>query len=143
MTVEEAVYLVLQSAAQQKENGKAALYVLNMGKPVRIQILAESMIRMKGLVPGQDIQIVHTGLRPGDKMHEVLTYQHEELDETDIDCVRIVRKLPDIGQGFELALESLLKTAAERDPARAVYQLNAMIKNFALMENAQQVASTA
>jgi O-antigen biosynthesis protein WbqV len=143
MTVEEAVYLVLQAAAQQEESGTAALYVLNMGKPVRIQTLAESMIRMKGLVPGQDIKIVHTGLRPGDKMHEALTYDYEELDETSIACVRIVRKLPKIGQGFGLALESLLKTAADRDPARAVYQLNAMISNYATQETGHQVASTA
>ena len=142
MTVEEAVYLVLQAAAQQEESSAAALYVLNMGRPVRIQTLAESMIRMKGLVPGQDIKITHTGLRPGDKMHEALTYQHEELDETGIECVRAVRKLPKIRQGFELALESLLKAASERDPARAVYQLNAMISNYATKENAHQVAST-
>ena len=134
---------MLQAATHQKESGTAALYVLNMGRPVRIQTLAESMIRMKGLVPGQDIKIAHTGLRPGDKMHEALTYQHEELDETDIECVRAVRKLPKIGQGFELALESLLKAASERDPARAVYQLNAMISNYATKETEHQVASTA
>lgn len=143
MTVEEAVYLVLQAATQQKENGLAALYVLDMGRPVRIQSLAESMIRMKGLVPGQDIQITHTGLRPGDKMHETLTYSHEVLNKTDITGVQIVKAQPPIGQGFELALESLLKAAADRDPARAVYQLNAMIVNFAVRPNAEQVASTA
>lgn len=143
MTVEEAIYLVLQAAAQQREHGDAALFVLDMGKPVRIQTLAESMIRMKGLVPGQDIQIAHTGLRPGDKMHEALTYDHEALETTEIEGVRIVGKLPAIGQGFELALESLLKTAAERDPARAVYQLNAMISNYATIESDHQAASTA
>lgn len=143
MTVEEAVYLVLQAAAQQKEEGSAALYVLDMGRPVRIQSLAESMIRMKGLVPGQDIQIVHSGLRPGDKMHEALTYAHEQLHPTEIKGVRRVQAQPPAGQGFELALESLLKTASERDPARAVFQLNTMIETFAVTGPAPQVASTA
>ena len=140
MTVEEAVYLVLQAASQQKENGNAALYVLDMGRPVRIQSLAESMIRMKGLVPGQDIQIVHSGLRPGDKMHETLTYSHEELTKTKVAGVSIVKPNPMIGQGFELALESLLKAASARDPARAIYQLNAMIVDFAESPDAAQVA---
>lgn len=143
MTVEEAVYLVLQAAAQQKENGQAALYVLDMGRPVRIQTLAESMIRMKGLVPNQDIQIVHTGLRPGDKMHEALTYEHEDLCQTEIAGVRIVKTPPYPVQGFELALESLLKVASERDPARARYQLNSMISNFAVHPSGTHVASTA
>jgi len=143
MTVEEAVYLVLQAAALQKENGKAALYVLDMGRPVRIQSLAESMIRMKGYVPGQDIEIVHTGLRPGDKMHETLTYEHEHVAETDVTGVRVVTADTPPQQGLELAMESLLKAASEREPARALYQLNAMISNYAARETNDQVASTA
>lgn len=131
MTVEEAVYLVLQAAALQKSEGEAALYVLDMGRPVRIQSLAENMIRMKGLVPGQDIQIIHTGLRPGDKMHEALFYDHEDISESEADGVRIVKTGRAVGQGFQLAFESLIKAASERDPARAEYQLNAMISNFA------------
>ena len=131
MTVEEAVYLVLQAAALQKSAGESALYVLDMGRPVRIQSLAENMIRMKGFVPGQDIQIVHSGLRPGDKMHETLTYGHEEILDSGVDGVRIVKTSRPVGQGFQLAFESLVKAASERDPARAVFQLNAMISNFA------------
>lgn len=143
MTVEEAVYLVLQSAAQQKNAGKASLYVLDMGRPVRIQSLAESMIRMKGLVPGQNIHIKHTGLRPGDKMHETLTYDNEDVSPTAIAGIKVVNNLPPVTQGFELAFESLLKVAAERDPARSLYQLNAMIANYAHPEGDNQVAGTA
>lgn len=143
MTVEEATYLVLQAAAQQKDLGKAALYVLDMGRPVRIQSLAESMIRMKGMVPGIDIKIEHTGLRPGDKMHESLTYNYEKLSDTKAKGVRLVAADHNDVLGFELALESLLKAASERDPSRAVYQLNAMITNFAIRPDDQQVASSA
>ena len=143
MTVEEATYLVLQSAAQQETQGKAALYVLDMGRPVRIQSLAESMIRMKGMVPNVDIKIEHTGLRPGDKMHEALTYDYEKLVETQVKGVRLVATDQSDMLGFELALESLLKSANERDPSRAIYQLNAMVTNFATRPVTQEVASTA
>jgi len=143
MTVEEAVYLVLQAAAQQKDTSDAALYVLDMGHPVQIQSLAESMIRMKGLVPGRDIQITHTGLRPGDKMHEALTYEHEHVRPTEVEGVNFVQTQIPASQGFELALESLLKVASERDPSRAIFQLNAMIANYSAWEIETQVASTA
>ena len=142
MTVEEAVYLVLQSATQQKQAGRAALYVLDMGKPVRIQSLAESMIRMKGKVPGVDIKIVHTGLRPGDKIHESLTYNYENLEETDAKGVRLVTSEVRHEQGFELALESLLKAAIDRDKSRAIFQLNAMITNFGPQSEHEQVTGT-
>lgn len=143
MTVEEATYLVLQAAAQQKIRGHAALYVLDMGRPVRIQSLAESMIRMKGMVPGVDIHIEHTGLRPGDKMHETLTYKYEKPEPTDVKGVRLVVTQPHEILGFEMALETLLKAAGERDPARSVYQLKAMVVNFAERPGEAQVASTA
>lgn len=141
MTVEEASYLVLQAATQQKQAGNAALYVLDMGRPVRIQSLAESMIRMKGQVPGEGIKIAHTGLRAGDKMHESLTYSHEELIPTDVDAVRCVITEDEAGPGIELALESLLKVATERDQSRSTYQLTAIINNYASTASAQQVAS--
>jgi len=144
MTVEEAVYLVLQAAAQREDTGEAALFVLDMGRPVRIQSLAESMIRMKGLVPGHDIEITHTGLRPGDKMHETLTYDHEQVQPTGVAGVNFVKGQMPAYQGFELALESLLKVASERDSSRAIYQLNTMTANFSEWETEEtQVASTA
>ena len=143
MTVEEAVYLVLQAAALQGTAGETALYVLDMGRPVRIQTLAESMIRMKGLVPGQDIKIAHTGLRPGDKMHESLFYDHEDIAETNVEGVRIVKAERPVGQGFQLAFESLIKAANERDSARAEFQLNAMISNFARLAEKDDDARTA
>ena len=113
-----------------------------MGKPVRIQSLAESMIRMKGLVPGVDIKISHTGLRPGDKIHESLTYSYESLEQTEVKGVRVVTSPIRHEQGFELALEGLLKTAGDRDTTRALFQLNAMIANFATLADSQSVAGT-
>jgi len=70
MTTPEAAQLVLQSVAMSESAGKVAL--LDMGTPVRIWDLAERLIRMSGFRPGADIEIVETGLRPGEKLHEEL-----------------------------------------------------------------------
>ena len=77
MTIPEASQLVLQSGAIAN-NGE--LFVLDMGQPVRIMDLAENMIRLSGV---QGIQILETGLRPGEKLFEELLIKTEELDKTD------------------------------------------------------------
>jgi FlaA1/EpsC-like NDP-sugar epimerase len=66
---------VLQAVSLPESDGKVA--ILDMGTPVRIWDLAERLIRMKGLRPGADIEIVETGLRPGEKLHEELWWQSE------------------------------------------------------------------
>jgi FlaA1/EpsC-like NDP-sugar epimerase len=85
MTIPEAVYLVLQAASLG--NGGAVMYVLNMGQQVRILDLAEDLIRLSGLEPGKDIEVVFTGIRPGEKMSEDLWdegFQFRGTDHPDI-----------------------------------------------------------
>lgn len=90
MTVKEAVSLVIQSAALDKQSGDShSIYVLDMGKPVKIVDLAHQMIKMAGLHVGQDIQITFTGLRPGEKLYEELFYQNEKLQKTMIDSIML------------------------------------------------------
>ncbi len=69
MTIPEACRLVLEAATMGKGG---EIYVFDMGEPVRIADLAEKMIRLSGLEPGVDIDIVYTGLRPGEKLYEEL-----------------------------------------------------------------------
>ncbi|UYJ30513.1 MAG: polysaccharide biosynthesis protein [Oscillospiraceae bacterium] len=85
MTIPEASQLVLQSGAIA-DNGE--LFVLDMGQPVKIIDLAENMIRLSGV---QGIEIVETGLRPGEKLYEELLVKTEELDKTDNSMIFIER----------------------------------------------------
>lgn len=86
MTIPEASQLVLTSGAMA-ENGE--LFILDMGKPVRILDLAENMIAMSGM---HDIEIVETGLRPGEKLYEELLVKKDELEKTDNDMIFIERE---------------------------------------------------
>jgi len=79
MTTPEAARLVLQSLAVGKTG---QTLVLDMGQPMRIYMLAEQLIRLKGYIPGQDIEIHVTGIRPGEKLHESLVDENEELHST-------------------------------------------------------------
>ena len=79
MTIPEACQLILQSGAMGKGG---EIFVLNMGKPVKIKYLAEQMIRLSGKVPEKDIKMVYTGLRQGEKLYEELFHADEKLDKT-------------------------------------------------------------
>lgn len=88
MTISEASQLVLQSGAMAK-NGE--LFVLDMGNPVKILDLAKTMIQLSGV---HDIEIVETGLRPGEKLYEELLVKTEELEKTDNSMIFIERDTP-------------------------------------------------
>lgn len=106
MTIPEASQLVMTSGAMAK-NGE--LYVLDMGKPVRIWELAENMIRLSGLEPGKDIEIVETGLRPGEKLYEELLIKSETLSKTENKMIYIEKDKPLSEEEVTAKLEILKK----------------------------------
>ena len=84
MTIREACDLVLTAATHALAHSDFSVYVLNMGQPVKIVDLAERMIKLSGLQPGHDIDIVFTGMRPGERLNEILFAFEEETVEIGI-----------------------------------------------------------
>ena len=123
MTIPEASQLVLTSGAMAK-NGE--LYVLDMGEPVKILDLAESMVRLSGLTPYKDIDIVEIGLRPGEKLYEELLIKTEELDKTDNDLIFVERDKPlgkdEIARKLEI-LKKALATESNREVRKALKEV--------------------
>ena len=79
MTISEASQLIMQAAVL---GSGGEIYVLDMGEPVKITYLAEQLIRLSGKEPGKDIQIIYTGLRPGEKLYEELFHELEPYETT-------------------------------------------------------------
>lgn len=89
MTIREAVTLVLMASAEGARSEEISpVYVLDMGQPVKIVDLARRMIRLAGLEPEVDVEIVFTGLRPGERLAEALESEGEELHPTNVPGVR-------------------------------------------------------
>lgn len=88
MTIPEAVNLVLQCGAYAKGG---EVFILDMGEPVKILDMAKKMIRLSGHVPGKDIEIVFTGLRPGEKLYEELLIDDKNLVKTDNDRIFVAQ----------------------------------------------------
>ena len=104
MTIPEASQLVLHSGAIAK-NGE--LFVLDMGQPVKIYDLAVNMIKLSGLEPFRDIDIVETGLRPGEKLYEELLIKSDTLDTTDNDLIFVEKDEPISMEELESRLQLL------------------------------------
>ena len=130
MTVQEAAGLVLQAAALPEVRGSARIYVLDMGEPVRIEDMAEKLIRLHGLRPGRDIALVHTGLRPGEKLYEELFYTEEDVSATAADGVMAARTQTQNWADIESALASLQDAAQRRDQAAVIAGLCALEPDF-------------
>ena len=115
MTIPEAVSLVLQAGAYAKGG---EIFVLDMGEPVKILDLAKNLIQLSGYKIGEDIEIVFTGLRPGEKMYEELLMNEEGLQETENKMIHIGKPIVFDETEFEQTLIRLKKAAeaeAEED----------------------------
>ena len=132
MTVREAVELVMQAAAlgQRPEQDNASLFVLDMGRPLRINDLAEHMIRLAGFKPHEDIQIAYTGLRPGEKMHEELFYDSEALSKTSLQGIMQaqIAAADEAAGGHQLA--SLLNACQKRETQTVISMLQNLVPDY-------------
>lgn len=140
MTIPEASQLVLQSGPMAK-NGE--LFVLDMGKPVRILELAENMIRLSGFEPYKDIDIIETGLRPGEKLYEELMIQTETLDKTENSMIFIERDKPLPMEMIKEKLAALRFALATEDEEVVKNALKKVVPTFRNPEEVNRVAAEA
>ena len=110
MTIPEAVSLVLQASLFAKGG---EIFVLDMGKPVRIYELAENLIRLRGFKPNVDIKIDVIGIRPGEKLYEEILMDEEGLDKTDNKMIYIGKPLKIDEEKFLDKLDNLIKASFE------------------------------
>ena len=130
MTIPEAAGLVMQAGAQAV---RGELFVLDMGKPIKIFDLAINMIKLSGLKPFTDIDITEVGLRPGEKLYEELLIKTESLTKTKNDLIFIEQDTPYSRDEIEAKLEIL------RD---AVKQTEGEISSEAVTEAMRRVVPT-
>lgn len=127
MTIPEAAQLVLQAGAMARQN---ELYVLDMGQPVKILDLAENMIRLSGYTPYRDIDIVETGLRPGEKLYEELLIRSRDIETTEHDLIFVERQPPITEEELRRKLALLDRALQENNPAAIRLALHQVVPTF-------------
>ena len=141
MTIPEAVQLILQAAGTGLGG---EIFVLEMGQAVRIADLARQMIRLSGLEPDEDVEIVFTGLAPGEKLHEELVSDGEEVVPTHHDRIRVLR-LRERPAHADDWLSTLAACVEAGHVQNAVAMLRSLVPSYrpsqALVEDAASAAS--
>ncbi len=127
MTIPEAVSLVLQ-AGTFAHGGE--IFVLDMGKQVKILTLAENLITLMGYKPYKDIDIVFTGLRPGEKLYEELLMNEEGLQKTSNEKIFIGHQVKIDIENFSKELEKMRKICMTNDKQAVVDQLKVLVPTF-------------
>jgi O-antigen biosynthesis protein WbqV len=124
MTIREACDLVVTAAthALGPETTDISVYVLNMGQPVKIVDLAERLIRLSGLEPGRDVDIVFTGPRPGERLNEILFAREEPIAEIGIAGIVAARPVRPSLETMRAWLAELDKCLA-RGEREAIYRV--------------------
>ena len=131
MTIPEAVSLILQAGAYAKGG---EIFVLDMGEPVRILDLAENLIKLSGFRVGEDIEIVFTGLRPGEKMYEELLMDEEGLKDTANALIHIGRPIEFDRQAFEDKLTEL-QEISEEHPEKVKAAVSEIVTTYKYRES--------
>jgi FlaA1/EpsC-like NDP-sugar epimerase len=136
MTIPEAVQLVVQAGAI---GGRGQIYVLDMGDPVKIVDLAESMIRLSGREPGRDIAVEFVGARPGEKLHEELWATDETVTPSTHEAILLVTRAPIDAVWLEGVLDELERLVEAGETLELVGRLNALVRTTQRLDGAEHV----
>jgi FlaA1/EpsC-like NDP-sugar epimerase len=130
MTIPEAVHLVIQAGALG-QGGE--IFVLDMGQPVKIVDLAKDLIELSGLKPGEDIDIVFTGVRPGEKLSEGLYSSRETVQPTSHSKILAINSSPQNDRfPVQQAIEALKEATIRQDEAQIYAILSNLLPNASL-----------
>ncbi len=127
MTIPEAVHLVLEAGTMGKGG---EIFVFDMGKPVRIVSLAIQMIKLAGLIPDEDIQIVYTGLRPGEKLYEELLNEKETCLPTHHEKIKIAKVVSYPYEDVLYDIEELILMGHHEDYIMLVKKMKDIVPEF-------------
>ncbi|WP_145924833.1 polysaccharide biosynthesis protein [Syntrophotalea acetylenivorans] len=127
MTIPEAVQLVLQAGCM---GGAGEIFLLDMGEPVKIVRLAEELIRLSGRRPYEEIEIVFTGLRPGEKLYEELLIAGEGVKATDHEKIRILEATHFSEEDLHNETEALYNAVKNADVDTLVRTLKKIVPEF-------------
>jgi FlaA1/EpsC-like NDP-sugar epimerase len=128
MTIPEASQLTLQAATMGKGG---EIFVLDMGEPVRIVDLANELITLSGFRPGEDIEIVFTGVRPGEKLFEELRIEGEDMLRTPHPKILIWRNIPMDRQVLRQGIDELLALARTGDRGHVIAKIRQLVPEYA------------
>ncbi len=132
MTIREACDLVITAASHALgvQRPTVSVYVLNMGQPVKIVDLAERMIRLSGLQPGYDIEIVFTGMRPGERLNEILFASEEPAVDIGVAGIMAAKPNEPPMQTLKKWIAALDQAIARDDPATIKAVLKDAVPEF-------------
>jgi FlaA1/EpsC-like NDP-sugar epimerase len=136
MTIPEASQLVLQAATMGKGG---EIFVLDMGEPVKIVDLAKELITLSGFRPGEDIEMVFTGLRPGEKLFEELRIEGEDMQRTRHPKIRIWKNIPLDRERLRAGINELVLTAKEQNHDQMAQKIKQLVPEYSLGNTGQHV----
>lgn len=132
MTISEASQLVLQAATMGKGG---EIFLLDMGEPVKIQDLARELITLSGYRPGEDIEIVYTGPRPGEKLFEELSSEGEDMQRTRHPKISIWKNIPMDRDQLRAGIDELSDIALSQSPDDIVDKMKTLVREYTGMES--------
>jgi FlaA1/EpsC-like NDP-sugar epimerase len=139
MTIPEAIQLVLQASTM---GTSSEVFVLDMGNPVRVVDLARNMIRLSGLQPDRDIEIVYSGLRPGEKLFEELMLEGEGIKRTSHSKIRVLSGKPVGIEQVRLWLDELAALVTAKNVHGLVQMFQQIVPEYKPSEEVLAMAET-
>jgi len=127
MTIPEASQLVLQAATMGKGG---EIFVLDMGEPVKIVALARELITLSGFIPGEDIEMVFTGPRPGEKLFEELSIEGEDMQRTRHPKISIWKNIPMDRDKLRAGIEELVTIARTKTYNDIVQKVRELLPEY-------------